>query len=105
MSKQSSRLFFLCTGQAVGVEWLTQHRDAHIVGEIIRVMEDGLQVTALAQYTHAVPTATPPEALPEIHEETIGNARRIKCQACHRRYQWRIGKAAAQNVVRRYAPE
>ncbi len=105
MSKKSDRLFFLCTEVAVGAGWLSKHPQSHIIGELVRVPDDEIMVTALAYYETSVPVISPPEVLPPIRMEIIGNARRIKCTCCKRLVRWEISKAAARNVIKKYAPE
>lgn len=105
MPKKSDRLYFLCTGQAVKIESLLQHPDSHIVGELVRVSFDHTMVTALAYYDVSLPVISPPDTMPLIRMEIVGDAMNITCTCCRRRARWLIGRAAVQYVIRKYAPE
>jgi hypothetical protein len=102
---KNNRLFFLCTGQAVGVDWLLKHPDSHIIGELVRVMFDETIVTALAYYNVSLPVISPPEKMPPVRMEIVGDAMNITCTCCKRRARWLIGKAAVNHVIKKYAPE
>jgi len=105
MSKKSDRLFFLCTEIAVGADWLSKHPHSHIVGELVRVPDNDVMVTALAYYETSRPAINPPEMMPPVRMEIIGDARKIKCTCCKRLVRWEISKAAARNVIKKYTPE
>jgi hypothetical protein len=105
MTKKSDRLFFLCTGQAVGMDWLTKHPGSHIIGELIHILEEQVTVTALALYEVSVAIASPPATMPPLRMEIVGNARKIKCTCCDNLSKWHMGKAAINNVIRMYVNE
>jgi hypothetical protein len=103
--KKSNRLFFLCTEEAIGIDWLSKHLHSHIIGELVRVPDNDVIITALAYYETSLPVDNPPKTMPPIRAEIIGDARKIICTCCKRKVQWRISKAAAMNVIKRYAPK
>jgi|SRR5919109_2232266 hypothetical protein len=99
--------YFLCTGQAVTADHLSEHPASHIIGELCFRLYDGKQVTALARWDVSIKTQDPLPADPEIDVYLIGDAKDIKCRAsnCKNKTGWRIGKAAIQQILRKYVPE
>lgn len=102
---KNNRLFFLCTGVAVGADWLEKHPDSHIIGELVRVLFEETMVTALAYYDVSLPVISPPETMPDVRMQIVGDAMNIKCTCCKRHARWQIGKAAVNHVIKKYAPE
>jgi hypothetical protein len=107
MGMRSDRKYFLCTGQAVTADQLSEHPDSHIIGELCYRLDDGQRVTALARWDVSIKTHDALPTNPEIDIYLIGDAKDIKCRdlACKNKAGWRIGKAAVQLIVRKYAPE
>jgi hypothetical protein len=97
------RRFFLCTGQCVTADQLTNYPHSHIMGELRYVTDEGRKVTALALYeqsvsaVHGAPSVSRP-----VRVELIGDARKIKCTLCERVERWEIGKAAFLVLMQRY---
>lgn len=101
--------YFLCTGQIVPLEKLHEHPNAHIIGHLIYLTDEGRKVTALALWEKPAPTDTVPPMMPEIVTHLIGDARNIRCryvktdgQVCGRMERWEIGKAAFLALMGRY---
>jgi hypothetical protein len=98
----AERKFFLCTGQAVGIEQLDKYPKSHIIGELRHVMDEGGKVTALALYEASRQVTDAPAELPPLRAEIVGDARHIKCTCCEHRERWEIGKAAFLQLMNRY---
>jgi hypothetical protein len=107
MQKPSDRKYFLCTGQAVTADHLTEHPSSHVIGELCYRLHDGQMVTALARWDVSVKTQDALPADPEIDLYLIGDAKDIKCRCagCKNKTGWRIGKAAVNGLIRKYVPE
>jgi len=101
MFKSYKRKFFLCTGQAVTVDQLSQHPNSHIIGELSYVIDEGRKVTALAVYELSLFVSDVPDEFPAVRVEIIGDARRIKCTCCDHRERWEIGKTAFMQLLKR----
>lgn len=106
----AERRFFLCTGQCVEYKDLYKHPKSHILGELRYLTDDGRKVTALALYTAIARADQVPPLNPEIFVYLIGDARRIRCtvEGCEniaKEQRWEIGKAAFEQLMRRYQNE
>lgn len=104
MPSAPKRRFFLCTGQCVTADQLSQFAGSHIIGELRYVTDEGRKVTALARYEVSVNVATPPTALPEIDVYLVGDARQIKCRYsnCKNLERWETGQAGYLVLRARY---
>lgn len=103
----AKRRFFLCTGQCVDYADLHLHSKSHILGELRYLTDDGRKVTALALYETTVRADQVPPLKPKIRVYLIGDARMIQCgfAACENLQRWEIGKAAFEQLMRRYQKE
>ncbi len=104
--KPVKRRFFLCTGKCVDYEDLHRYPQSHILGELRYLTDEGRQVTSLALYETSVRADQVPPLKPAIRVYLIGDARMIKCgfPACENIQRWEIGKAAFEQLMKRYAP-
>jgi hypothetical protein len=86
---------------------LHEHPQAHILGELHHVTDEGRKVTGLAIYEQSVPASNVPPLNPAIRLVVVGDARQIKCThaGCVRKERWEIGKAAFLALVQRYRPD
>jgi len=102
-TSKNVRRFFLCNGECVPVEELSNHPASHIIGELHYLLEDGEKVTALAVYeVSLVSNVTPPMNM-RVRVKIIGDARGIKCTCCHRQFKrWEIGKVAVRQLLQRH---
>jgi hypothetical protein len=104
----NERRFFLCTGQCVTADKLSEYPHSHILGELRYVRDEGRRVTALAVWNISVPAGL--GSIRDIIKKTsirlevIGDARGIKCThpGCLREERWEIGKAAFLVLMQRY---
>ena len=96
------RRFFLCTGIVVGYSKLHAHPQAHILGEIVNLTEDGKRVAALAVWDVPLPANQVPPLNPSA--STWAMEARIQCrvEGCQRRTRWQIGEAAFSVLMERY---
>lgn len=101
------RKFFLCTGQCVEYKYLYLYPKSHIIGELRYLTDDDRRVTALAVYEASVSADEAPPLRPEIRVYLIGDARMIACRypSCERLQRWEIGKAAFDQLMKRYRKE
>ena len=101
------RTFFLCTGQCVKYQDLHLHPQAHIIGELRYLTDEGKPVNALAIYEITVRASQVPPLRPDIRMYAIGDARMIKCRfiGCEHTQNWEIGKAAFDQLMKRYRKE
>ncbi len=95
MPKITDRRFFLCTGECVAYKDLYKHPNAHILGELRYLPDEGFRVTTLALYETPVSAVQVPPVNPSIYIYVIGEARFIKCRhaGCTRVQRWELGKA------------
>lgn len=101
----SSRKFFLCTGECVRADQLRDYPRSHIIGELRYIEDQGQMVSALAVYANSLPTNAMLSVEMDICVEIIGDARRIKCRFpnCHHHLKrWQIGRTAFMQLQRRY---
>lgn len=103
MARPSRRKFFLCTGEAVEVDYLCKHPHSHIIGELRPVMDDERRVTALARWDVSISTCAVIPVKPEIDGYMLGDGRSWKCRypGCERRWRWDIGRAAMLTLMSR----
>ena len=104
-ASKSVRKFFLCTGQCVSADHLSDYPGSHIIGELHYVIDEGQQLTARAVYEVSLTSSVTPSVNVRIRVEIIGDARRIKCTYLGCIYylkQWRIARAAALQLAHRY---
>jgi len=105
--RPAERRFFLCTGDVVRPSELyknqEKYKDAHILGELRYMTDEGRKVTALALYETPVGALTVPPVKPVILLYLIGDGRLIKCRYpyCIRYQRWEIGKAAMSQLMSR----
>jgi len=102
--KPTKRRFFLCTGRCVDYDDLYKYPQSHILGELRYLTDEGRQVTALALYETTVRADQVPPLKPAIRVYLIGDARMIRCgyPTCERMQNWEIGKAAFDQLMKRY---
>lgn len=105
MTKKSDRLFFLCTGETLSEDGVARYQESHIIGELVRILDGTIVVTALALYEVSLTVSTPPHVLPPVRLEIIGDSRKIKCTCCKHHARWIIGKAAIRSVIQKYVAE
>ena len=86
--------YFLCTGRVVKYQDLYKHVDAHIIGHLATLTDEGRKVTGLALWDQFVPTDVVPPVAPTVRAYLVGDARGIRCGLCGRVERWEIGKAA-----------
>lgn len=100
----AKRRFFLCTGECVEYKDLHKYSESHILGELRYLTDEGRRVTALALYEETVRADQVPPLKPQIRIYLVGDARMIKCRYadCDRLQRWEIGKAAFEQLMRRY---
>ncbi len=98
------RRYLLCTGQCVEYKDLYLHPKSHILGELRYLTDDGRKVTALALYEMTVRADQVPPLKPDIRVYLIGDARMVKCRyaGCDHVQRWEIGKAAFDQLMKRY---
>lgn len=105
--KPTERRFFLCTGHVVRPSELyknqEKHKDAHILGELRYMTDEGRKVTALALYETPVSAMTVPPVKPVILVYIIGDARLIKCRYadCTKSQRWELGRAGFLSLMDR----
>lgn len=107
MTKLSRRKYFLCTGEAVEIDYLSKHPHSHVIGHLQLVMDDGHKVTALARWDESVSTCADIPGTPEIDGFMLGDGRAWKCRypGCKRRWRWDVGRAAMLVLMRRMGLE
>ena len=107
MGKSSDHKYFLCTGQAVTADHLAEHPNSHIIGELCYRLDDGKNVTALARWDISTKSQDELPADPEIDAYLIGDAKDVKCRdiSCKNKVNWKIGKNAIRQMLRKYLPE
>ncbi len=87
---------------------LDQYPDSHIIGELRYILlkegDQETRVTALALYEMSLLACKPPDTLPAIRLEIVGDARGIKCThpGCTNIQRWEIGKAAFMQLMSRF---
>jgi hypothetical protein len=101
------RRYFLCTGQCVDYNDLYKHPESHIIGHLRYVSDEGRKVTALARWEVSTSAADVPPLVPIIDVDIIGDARNIRCRhkGCSHTQKWEIGKAAFEQLMKRYQQE
>jgi hypothetical protein len=106
-SKPKKRRFYLCTGQCVEYDNLYKYPNSHILGELRYLTDEDRQVTALALYRNSLRADQVPPLKPKIFVYLIGDARRIECgyAECENFQRWEIGKAAFDQLMKRYRKE
>ncbi len=99
--------YFLCSGQVVDYKDLIKFPQAHIIGHLAVLTDEGGKVTALARWSESKPTTEVPPIHPVIDVYLIGDARRIRCRCagCDNTQRWELNKAAFEILVRRYRKE
>jgi hypothetical protein len=104
LSTQKHRRFLLCTGEAILDDQLEEFPSSHIIGELIRVLDEGRKVTALARWDISFSTHVIPPLKPDVDVYLIGDARDIKCRysGCHHKERWEIGQAAFIQLMTHY---
>jgi hypothetical protein len=103
----AERLFSLCTGECVEYKDLHKYPQSHIIGELRYLTDEGRRVSTLALYETTVRADQVPPLRPDIRVYLIGDARMIKCRfaGCENIQRWEIGKAAFEQLMRRYQKE
>ena len=88
------RRFFLCSGQCVEEKDLYKYPDAHILGDLRYVTDEGRKVTALALWLVPTSARMVPPLLPVVVAFLVGDARMIRCRFadCARSQRWEIGR-------------
>jgi hypothetical protein len=82
---------------------LEHHTNAHIIGELHYLPEEGIHVTALAVYERSRSVTDVPKSMPPIRVHLIGDARLIRCTCCYRvKSRWEIGKTAVILLMSRF---
>lgn len=104
---RDARRYFLCTGQCVEYAELYKYPDSHIIGHLRYAVDEGRKVTALARWDVSTKANEVPPLEPVIDVDLIGDARNIRCRhaGCERSQRWEIGKAAYEQLVKRYRKE
>lgn len=105
MTRKTDRLFFLCTGETLTQGGVAKYPESHIIGELVRIRDGTITVTALALYEVSLAVSSPPIELPPVRVEIIGDTRKIKCTCCKHQARWIIGKAAIRSVIQKYVAE
>lgn len=104
---ERERRFYLCTGVVCGYSKLHTHPQAHILGEVVNLTEDGKRVTALAVWAAPKPTTEVPPITPDVFTWVM--EARFRCrhaevegERCGRHSRWEIGTAAFSALMERY---
>lgn len=82
------RRFFLCNRKIVEESDLHLYPEAHILGDLRYMTDEGQQVVAFALWDEPVSATQVPPLAPVIRQCTIGDARLILCMVCKKTERW-----------------